>query len=68
MSTKLVKQMIKETMAEKKKRQLPAEAIDAILKAGYTGPEDFGGPDGFLHQLVSAVVNRALNVGFARPV
>ena len=39
--------MIKETMAEKKKRQLPAEAIDAILKAGYTGPEDFGGPNGF---------------------
>ena len=34
MSTKHVKQMIKETMAEKKKRQLPAEAIDAILKAG----------------------------------
>lgn len=61
MSTKHVKQMIKETMAEKKKRQLPAEAIDAILKAGYTGPEDFGGPNGFLHQLVSAVVNRALN-------
>jgi putative transposase len=47
--------------SEKKKRQLPVEAIDAILKAGYTGPEDFGGPDGFLHQLVSAVVNRALN-------
>ncbi len=61
MSTKQLKQTVKETMTEKKRRQLPAEAIDAILKAGYTGPEDFGGPDGFLHQLVSAVVNRALN-------
>ncbi len=55
------RQMIKETMAEKKKKQLPMEAIDEILKAGYTGPEDFGGPNGFLHRLVAAVVNRALN-------
>jgi putative transposase len=61
MSTTQTKQMVEAVMAEKKKRELPPELIDQILKAGYTGPDDFGGPDGFLHTLVSAVVNRALN-------
>jgi putative transposase len=61
MSTSQTKQLVEQTIIEKKRRELPAEAIDQILKAGYTGPDDFTGPNGFLQQLVAAVVNRALN-------
>jgi putative transposase len=49
----------------KKRRQIPAEAIDAILAAGYTGPEDFAGPDGFLKDLIAAVMNRAMETEMA---
>jgi len=61
MSTSHAQQLVEQTMTEKKRRELPVEAIDQILKAGYTGPDDFTGPNGFLQQLVAAVVNRALN-------
>jgi len=35
------------------------KAFDMLL-AGYTGPEDFFGPQGILKQLVAAVMNRAM--------
>lgn len=35
------------------------KALNTLL-AGYTGPEDFFGPDGLLKQLVAAVMNRAM--------
>lgn len=51
----------------KKRAQASPETIKALdtLLAGYTGPEDFFGPDGLLKQLVAAVMNRAMDTEMA---
>lgn len=51
-----------EKPTRKKRPQMNPETLKALdtLLAGYSGPEDFFGPDGLLKQLVAGVMNRAL--------
>jgi len=62
MPTKHEPKGISEKPKRKKRPQMSPEAIKALdtLLAGYTGPEDFFGPNGVLKQMVTAVMNRAM--------
>jgi len=62
MPTKNEPSDLSEAPKRKKRPQVSPEIANAldVLLAGYSGPEEFFGPDGLLKQLVGAVMNRAM--------
>jgi putative transposase len=60
MSNKAIEKENEQSSQATPRAYIPPELLDQVL-SGYSKPEDLTGPDGLLKQLISAVVNRAMN-------